>query len=107
MDKSIEERLLSVERRLTALLNILPPDWCDRLDEEKLVMRKQTGEKYSVQYLIETDKGTKPFTVDEIWAWSEKDAIYVGITLHVVPNLERLQMQGKIRFFKIINKKIL
>ncbi len=107
MEKTIEERLLSVERRLTALLNILPPDWCDRLDEEKLVMRKQTGEKYRVQYLIETDKGTKSFTIDEIWAWSEKDAIFVGSMLHIQPNMERLQKEGKIRFYKIINKKIL
>lgn len=107
MENNIEERLLSVERRLTALLNILPEDWQDRLDEEKLVMRKQTGEKYKVQYLIETDKGTKSFVLDEVWAWSEKDAIFVGSVLHIQPNMERLQKEGKIRFYKIINKKIL
>ena len=103
----MEDRLLSVERRLTALLNILPPEWQDRLDEEKLVMRKQTGEKYKVQYLIETDKGTKPITIDEVWGWSEKDALFVGNLLHIQPNMERLQSEGKIRFYKIISKKIL
>jgi hypothetical protein len=103
----MEERILSLERRLMALLNILPPDWCDKLEEEKLVMRKETGTKYKVQYLIETDKGTKPITIDEVYAWSEKDAIFVGITLHIKPNMDRLQSDGTIRFYKIINKKIL
>jgi hypothetical protein len=104
---NIEERLVSVERRLTALLNALPPDWQDRVDEEKFILRKQTGTKYKVQFLIETDKGTKPITIDDIWAWSEKDAIFVGSTVYVKPEMDRLQANGVIRFYKIISKKVL
>lgn len=107
MENNIEERLLSVERRLMALLNILPKEWQDKVEEEKFVMRKETGTKYKVQFLIETDKGTKPITIDNIWGWSEKDALYVGSVLNVKPEMDRLQREGKIRFYKIINKKVL
>ena len=103
----MEERILSLERRLMALLNSLPKEMQDRVEEEKFVMRKETGTKYKVQFLIETDKGTKPITIDNIWAWSEKDALYVGTVLNVKPEMDRLQREGKIRFYKIINKKII
>jgi hypothetical protein len=103
----MEERLLSVERRLTALLNSLPKEMQDRVEEEKFILRKETGTKYKVQFLIETDKGTKPITIDDIWAWSDKDAMYVGSMVYVKPEMDRLQREGKIRFYKIINKKIL
>jgi len=103
----MEDRLLSVERRLTALLNAIPKELQDRVDEEKFILRKETGTKYKVQFLIETDKGTKPITIDNIYAWSDKDAIYVGSTVYVKPEMDRLQKNGVIRFYKIINKKIL
>jgi hypothetical protein len=103
----MEERLLSVERRLMALLNSLPKEMQDRVEEEKFIMRKETGTKYKVQFLIETDKGTKPITIDDIWAWSDKDAMYVGTVLNVKPQMDRLQSEGKIRFYKIINKKVI
>jgi hypothetical protein len=90
-----------------ALLNILPKEWQDKVEEEKFVMRKETGKKYKVQFLIETDKGTKPITIDNIWAWSDSDAMYVGSILNVKPEMDRLQANGVIRFYKIINKKIL
>jgi hypothetical protein len=101
----MEERLLSVERRLMALLNSLPKEMQDRVEEEKFILRKETGKKYKVQFLIETDKGTKPITIDNIWAWSDKDAMYVGSVLNVKPEMDRLQANGVIRFYKIINKK--
>jgi len=103
----MEERLLSLERRLMALLNSLPKEMQDRVEEEKFIMRKETGTKYKVQFLIETDKGTKPITIDNIWAWSDKDAMYVGSVLNVKPEMDRLQKNGVIRFYKIINKKII
>jgi hypothetical protein len=106
MENNIEERLLSVERRLMALLNSLPKEMQDRVEEEKFILRKETGTKYKVQFLIETDKGTKPITIDNIYAWSDKDAMYVGSVVYVKPEMDRLQREGKIRFYKIINKKI-
>jgi len=106
MENNIEEKLLSVERRLIALLNSLPKEMQDRVEEEKFILRKETGTKYKVQFLIETDKGTKPITIDNIYAWSDKDAMYVGSVVYVKPEMDRLQREGKIRFYKIINKKI-
>jgi hypothetical protein len=102
----MEERILSLERRLMALLNSLPKEMQDRVEEEKFILRKETGTKYKVQFLIETDKGTKPITIDNIWAWSDKDAMYVGTVLNVKPEMDRLQKNGVIRFYKIINKKV-
>jgi hypothetical protein len=103
----MEERILSLERRLMALLNSLPKEMQDRVEEEKFIMRKETGTKYKVQFLIETDKGTKPITIDDIWAWSDADAMYVGSVVYVKPEMDRLQKEGKIRFYKIINKKVI
>ena len=103
----MEERILSLERRLMALLNSLPKEMQDRVEEEKFIMRKETGTKYKVQFLIETDKGTKPITIDNIYAWSDADAMYVGNVVYVKPEMDRLQSEGKIRFYKIINKKVL
>jgi hypothetical protein len=103
----MEERLLSLERRLEALLRALPKELQDRVEEEKFILRKETGTKYKVQFLIETDKGTKPITIDNIYAWSDKDAMYVGSVLNVKPEMDRLQANGVIRFYKIINKKVL
>jgi len=102
----MENRILSLERRLMALLNSLPKEMQDRVDEEKFILRKETGTKYKVQFLIETDKGTKPITIDNIWAWSDADAMYVGSVVYVKPEMDRLQANGTIRFYKIINKKI-
>lgn len=103
----MEERILSLERRLEALLRAIPKELQERVDEEKIILRKETGKQYKVQFLIETDKGTKPITIDDVWAWSDKDAIYIGSILHIQPNMDRLQAEGKIRFYKIIGKKIL
>lgn len=103
----MEERILSLERRLEALLRAIPKELQERVDEEKIILRKETGKQYRVQFLIETDKGTKPITIDDVWAWSDKDAIYIGSILHIQPNMDRLQAEGKIRFYKIIGKKIL
>ena len=103
----MEDRILSLERRLEALLRAIPSELQDRVEEEKIILRKETGTKYKVQFLIETDKGTKPITIDDIWAWSDKDAMYIGSVLHIQPNMDRLQSEGKIKFYKIINKKIL
>jgi len=103
----MEERILSLERRLTALLNSLSKEMKDRVEEEKFILRKETGTQYKVQFLIETDKGTKPITIDNIWAWSDADAMYVGTVLNVKPEMDRLQKNGVIRFYKIINKKII
>jgi hypothetical protein len=102
----MEDRILSLERRLEALLRVLPQSLKDKVDEEKIVMRKESGKKYKVQFLIETDKGTKPITIDNIYAWSDNDAMYIGTILNVKPEMDRLQANGTIRFYKIINKKI-
>jgi hypothetical protein len=103
----LENRILSLERRLEALLRVLPQSLKDDIDAEKIVMRKESGTKYKVQFLIETDKGTKPITIDNIYAWSDNDAMYIGTILNVKPEMDRLQANGVIRFYKIINKKII
>jgi hypothetical protein len=103
----LENRILSLERRLEALLRVLPQSLKDDVDAEKIVMRKESGTKYKVQFLIETDKGTKPIIIDNIYAWSDNDAMYIGSLVYAKPEMDRLQKEGKIKFYKIINKKII
>jgi hypothetical protein len=103
----MEDRILALERKLEALLRAIPHELQDRVDEEKIILRKETGKKYKVQFLIETDKGTKAITIDDIYAWSDNYAMYVGSVVYVKPEMDRLQANGVIRFYKIINKKIL
>jgi hypothetical protein len=103
----MEDRILALERKLEALLRVIPTELQDKVDEEKIIMRKESGIRFKVQFLIETDKGTKPITIDEIYAWSNNDAMYIGNLLYIKPQMDRLQAEGKIRFYKVINKKVL
>jgi len=95
----MEERLLSVERRLEALLNVLPDSMKEKVEAEKRKMMEETGTDFLCYYQIETDKSTKEleFTVK---AWSSAQALYIGWEEIVYPNLRRLQEESKIRWFK-------
>ncbi len=102
----MEERLLSVERRLRALLNILPDDWKQKVEEEKERMIDEEGYEYTISAIIETDKGDKSIKF-KVKAWSEKQALYLANDKVIYPQMSRLQSEGKIRFFKTKSKQII
>lgn len=101
----MEERLLSVERRLRALLNILPDDWKEKVEREKDRMIDEEGYEYTISAIIETDKGDKNIKF-KVKAWSEKQALYMANDKVIYPQMSRLQSEGKIRFFKTKHKQI-
>jgi hypothetical protein len=102
---NMEERLLSVERRLRALLNILPDDWKEKVEREKDRMIDEEGYEYTISAIIETDKGDKSIKF-KVKAWSEKQALYLANDKVIYPQMSRLQSEGKIRFFKTKHKQI-
>jgi hypothetical protein len=102
----MEERLLSVERRLRALLNILPDDWKQKVEEEKERMIDEEGYEYTISAIIETDKGDKSIKF-KVKAWSDKQALYLANDKVIYPQMSRLQSEGKIRFFKTKSKQII
>ena len=102
---NMEERLLSVERRLRALLNILPDDWKEKVEREKDRMIDEEGYEYTISAIIETDKGDKSIKF-KVKAWSEKQALYLANEKVIYPQMSRLQSEGKIRFFKTKQKQI-
>lgn len=101
----MEERLLSVERRLRALLNILPDDWKEKVEREKERIIDEEGYEYTISAIIETDKGDKSIKF-KVKAWSEKQALYLANDKVIYPQMSRLQSEGKIRFFKTKQKQI-
>ena len=95
----MEERLLSIERRLEALLNVLPDSMKEKVEAEKRIMMQKTGTDYLCLYTMETNRGIKEieFTVR---AWSDKQALYLGWEETIYPNMKRLQDDNKISWFK-------
>lgn len=106
MEQSIEERLLSVERRLEALLHSLSDEHKQRIEVIKDEMVQQTGNAYTIQALIETDKGEKSIKFD-VKAWSDKQALFYANRDVIYPNMSKLQKEGKIKWFKTLKKEII
>jgi ribosomal protein L31 len=103
--ESIEERLVSVERRLTALLNSLPEWMKQNVEREKRKMIDETGTEYTIQAEIETDLGIKTIQF-KVKAWSEKHALYIANQDIIYPNLSKKKEEGLIKWFKTIHKQI-
>jgi hypothetical protein len=100
----LEERILSNERRLLALLNCLTPQMHEKIELEKDRMRLREGVEYMVQMQIETDRGVKNTQETPIIGWSQKDAEYVYWRDIAYPNLVRMRDEGKIKWFKKVKK---
>jgi hypothetical protein len=106
MENTFEERLLSVERRLEALLHSLSDEHKNRIEVIKDEMVKTTGSAYTIQAVIETDKGEKTIKFD-VKAWSDKQALFYANRDIIYPNMSKLQSEGKIKWFKTLKKEII
>jgi catalase len=95
-----EEKFLSLERRIIALQRILPPDGMELYNNEMYKMREETGDTYTVQFKIETDKGIKTTKPTEVKAWSVRDAHFIHWDRVVYPSLKKMKEDGVIRYFK-------
>jgi hypothetical protein len=95
-----EEKFLSLERRIIALQRILPPDGMELYNNEMYKMREETGDTYTVQFKIETDKGIKTTKPTEVKAWSVRDAHFIHWDRVVYPKLRDMKTNGVIKWFK-------
>ncbi len=101
---SIEEKLVSFERRFSSLVKALPDDIAVNYNLEKDKLREKTGTDYSVKFTIDTDKGVKNTQQSIVRAWSEKEAHFLHWDRVVYPQLLRLKNEGKLKWFKNITK---
>jgi len=106
MENNIEERLLSVERRLEALLKSLSDEHKNRIEIIKDEMVRTDGNTYTIQAIIETDLGEKTIKFD-VKAWSDKQALFYANRDIIFPNMSKLQSENKIKWFKTLKKEII
>jgi hypothetical protein len=106
MENNIEERLLSVERRLEALLKSLSDEHKNRIEIIKDEMVRTDGNTYTIQAIIETDLGEKTIKFD-VKGWSDKQALFYANRDIIFPNMSKLQSEGKIKWFKTLKKEII
>ena len=106
MENSIEERLLSLERRLEALLKSLSDEHKNRIEVIKDEMVKTDGNTYTIQAVIETDRGENTIKFD-VKGWSDKQALFYANRDIIFPNMKKLQDEGKIKWFKTLKKEII
>ena len=97
---TIEERLVSFERRFSSLIKSLPSDMASKYNLEKDKLRMETGTDYSVSFKIDTDKGVKNTKETIVRAWSEKDARFIHWDKVVYPQLVNMKNNGVIKWFK-------
>ena len=106
MNKTIEERLIDLERRFYPIETVLyQTEFKELIETQKNFDIKNTGNKYFIEVTFQTDKGnyTKVF---EVFAYTEKQALFFCDRDILTPNLTELKRLGKIRWYKIISKKV-
>jgi hypothetical protein len=106
MNKTLEERITDLERRLLPIATFLYERYGKEIETIKLEDINQNGELYKIKYTIETDKGTKDIVI-EVKGYSDKQAMFIGNRDIIYPQMSRLHSDGKISWFKTINKQLL
>lgn len=104
--KSVEERLTDLERRFYPLEELLYQMYETKIEEIKEKDIKENGLLFKVKYKIETDKGLTDIVVD-VRAYTDKQALFFSNRDVIYPNMNRLQSEGKISWFKTISKEII
>lgn len=103
--KELEQRIIDLERRFYPIENIMYEQYEKEIELRKSTLIEKEGYSYKVQYTLETDKGKKDMIV-EVKAYTEKQALFISNRDIVYPNMSRLKEEGKIKWFKTINKQI-
>lgn len=104
--KELEQRLTDLERRFFPIEKVVYSTNGEDIEKHKADDINRDGVTYKISALIETDKGNKNVQF-ELKAWSEKQALFLANRDFIFPNMSRLQSEGKIRWFKTLNKKII
>ena len=106
MEQTIEQRLTDLERRFYPIESVLYNMFEKEIESVKSKEIEDKGDTYKVSFTIETDVVTKEVNF-EVKAFSEKQALFIGNRDYIFPQMSRLKDNGKIKWFKTINKKIL
>ena len=104
--KTLEERITDIERRFRPIEYVLyRSEFKELIEDAKGVELNSNGTKYFIEVTFQTDKGnyTKVF---EVMAYTEKQALFFCDRDILNPNLNELKRLGKIKWYKIINKKV-
>lgn len=104
--EELEQRLTDLERRFFPIEQVVYSTNGEDIERYKSEAIQKDGNTYKVSALIETDKGNKNVQF-EVKAWSDKQALFFANRDFIFPNMNRLQSEGKIRWFKTLNKKII
>lgn len=106
MNKTLEERIIDLERRFFPIEKVVYETSKNRIEEFKQQEIDNNGTTYTISAVIETDKGNRTIQF-EVKSWSEKQALYFANEKVIYPNMSKLQSEGKIRWFKTISKQII
>jgi hypothetical protein len=106
MNKTLEERITDIERRFFPIETVLyQSELKELIETQKNFEIKNNGNKYFIEVNFQTDKGTYT-KVFEVIAYTEKQALFFCDRDILNPNLTELKRLGKIKWYKIINKKV-
>jgi|DEB0MinimDraft_12_1074336.scaffolds.fasta_scaffold54686_2 hypothetical protein len=105
MSKTIEQRVLDLERRFYPIETCLYKSMKDEIEQEKKKDIDENGIEYHTQFTIETDKGIHSPKTFSVKAYSTVQAMYFANRDIVYPNMNKLKQEGKIRWWKINEKK--
>ena len=105
--KTIEERLLDLERRFYPIETVLYcSEFKDLIEEQKTKDIDENGIEYLCEFVIETERGifTKQFKVK---GYTPNQALFFCNRDIIYPNLSKLKNEGKIKWFKTVSKKVI
>ncbi len=104
--KELEQRLIDLERRFFPIEKVMYETSKNQIESFKQQEIDNNGTSYNISATIETDKGINTINF-KVKAWTEKQALYYANQNVIYPQMNRLQEQGKIKWFKTIKKEIL
>lgn len=104
--KQLEQRIIDLERRFYPIENIMYEQYEKEIEFRKSKEIEKEGYSYNVLFIIESDKGRSEITMKDCRGYTEKQALFLAQKDKVYPNMSRLKESGKIKWFKIIDKKI-
>ena len=106
MEKTLEQRLLDLERRFTPIEKVLYNSELEPLIEtEKLRDIEMNGNEYTIKVTFETDKGDFVKVIKQK-GYTDKQALYLLDKNILQPKMKELQKAGNIRWYKIKSKQI-
>jgi hypothetical protein len=104
--KQLEQRIIDLERRFYPIEHVVYQTSKNEIESFKQQEIDNNGNSYNVSASIETDRGITTITF-KVKAWSPKQCLFLANRDVIYPQMSRLVNEGKIKWFKTINKEII